>query len=76
MKWIFENYGYPSLQKIGSSPLLTLFSHFSASDEYPYFENKLKEYVKKENVPQSFILRWLTVTIWKLKKMTSFMQLI
>lgn len=51
MKWIFENYGYPSLQKIGSSPLLTLFSHFSASDEYPYFENKLKEYVKKGECP-------------------------
>ena len=53
MKWTFENYGYPSLQKIGIlgnddvfMPMLTFFSHMSASEYYPYFKTKLLEYVK------------------------------
>ena len=38
MKWIFDNYGYPSLQKVGVFgnddvflPMSTFFSHMSAS---------------------------------------------
>ncbi|WP_307448873.1 MULTISPECIES: hypothetical protein [Chryseobacterium] len=53
LKWTFENYGYPSLQKIGLignnnvfMPMLTLFSHMSGSEDYPYFKTKLLEYVK------------------------------
>ncbi len=53
LKWTFENYGYPSLQKIGLignndvfMPMLTLFSHMSGSEYYPYFKTKLLEYVK------------------------------
>ncbi|WP_309762523.1 MULTISPECIES: hypothetical protein [unclassified Chryseobacterium] len=53
LKWTFENYGYPSLQKIGIignndvfMPMLTLFSHMSRSEYYPYFKTKLLEYVK------------------------------
>ena len=53
MKWIFDNYGYPSLQKVGIFgnddvflPMSTFFSHMSASQDYPYFEKKLKRYLK------------------------------
>ncbi len=53
MKWTFENYGYPSLQRIGIvgnndvfMPMLTFFSHMSGSKYYPYFKSKLLEYVK------------------------------
>lgn len=53
MKWIFDNYGYPSLQKVGVFgnddvflPMSTFFSHMSASQDYPYFEKKLKRYLK------------------------------
>ncbi|WP_394674579.1 hypothetical protein [uncultured Chryseobacterium sp.] len=53
LKWTFENYGYPSLQKIGLignndvfMPMLTLFSLMSGSEYYPYFKTKLLEYVK------------------------------
>lgn len=53
MKWTFENYGYPSLQKIGIignngvfMPMLPLFTHLIDSDYYPYFKTKLLEYVK------------------------------
>lgn len=51
MKWIFEIYGFPSTQKIGNSFLLTFFSHMSASNSYPYFETRLKEYVKSGECP-------------------------
>lgn len=53
LKWTFENYGYPSLQKIGLTgnngvfmPMLTLFSHMSTSEYYPYFKSKLLDFVK------------------------------
>lgn len=53
MKWIFDNYGYPSLQKVGVFgnddvflPMSTFFSHMSASQDYPYFEKKLKRYLE------------------------------
>ncbi|WP_294217751.1 hypothetical protein [uncultured Chryseobacterium sp.] len=53
LKWTFENYGYPSLQKIGLignndvfMPMLTLFSHMSGSEYYPYFKTKMLEYMK------------------------------
>lgn len=53
MKWIFDNYGYPSLQKVGIFgnddvflPMSTFFSHMSASQDYPYFEKKLKRYLE------------------------------
>jgi len=53
MKWIFTNYGYPSLNKVGLIgndnvflPLTTFFSHMSFSEDYPFFESKLKDYIK------------------------------
>lgn len=53
MKWIFDNYGYPSLQKVGVFgnddvflPMSTFFSHMSASQDYPYFEKKIKRYLE------------------------------
>ena len=53
MKWIFDNYGYPSLQKVGVFgnddvflPMSTFFNHMSASEDYPYFEKKLKRYLE------------------------------
>lgn len=53
MKWIFDNYGYPSLQKVGVFgnddvflPMSTFFSHMSASQDYPYFEKKLIRYLE------------------------------
>ena len=62
LKWAFENHGYPSLQKIGLvgnndvfMPMLTFFSHMSASESYPYFKTKLLEYVKSGDcLPRDF----------------------
>lgn len=58
MKWIIANYGYPSLNKVGQMgndnvflPLLTFFSHMSASEDYPYFESQLKHAVKTGECP-------------------------
>lgn len=52
MKWIFENYGFPSMDKVGifgnndvPMHLLTFFSHMAASDYYPYFETEMRKYV-------------------------------
>ena len=44
--WTFENYGFPSSDKIGWFPMLTFLTHMIESDKYPYFEKKLLEYVK------------------------------
>ena len=53
MKWIFDNYGYPSLQKVGVFgnddvflPMSTFFIHMSVSQDYLYFEKKLKRYLE------------------------------
>ncbi|MCP2038527.1 hypothetical protein [Chryseobacterium sp. HSC-36S06] len=58
MKWIITKYGFPSLNKVGLMgndnvflPLLTFFSHMSASEEYPYFESQLKHAVKTGECP-------------------------
>lgn len=57
-KWILENEGYPSVQKIGLwgnkgvfMPMSAFLSHMSFSDSYPYFEKKLLEYVKTGDCP-------------------------
>lgn len=53
LKWTFENYGYPSMQKIGLignngvfMPMINLLSHLAGSEDYPYLEAKLLGYVK------------------------------
>ncbi|MFZ4931079.1 hypothetical protein [Chryseobacterium sp. Mn2064] len=53
LKWTFENYGYPSVQKIGLignndvfMPMHPLFSHMIDAEEYPYFKMKMLEYIK------------------------------
>lgn len=51
-KWTFENIGFPSKDKIGSGPMLTLISHMSESKTlYPYLETKILEYVKSGECP-------------------------
>lgn len=52
LKWTFEKYGFPSKDKIGSFPMLTLISHMSDSKTfYPYLETKILEYVKSGDCP-------------------------
>ncbi|AZA79213.1 hypothetical protein EG347_17715 [Chryseobacterium sp. G0186] len=58
LKWTFENYGYPSLQKISFDgnkgifmPMANLLSHMPGSEHYPYFEKKILEYVKSGECP-------------------------
>jgi hypothetical protein len=59
LQWTFENYGYPSIQKIGLfgnngvfMPMVTLLSHMAGMEEYyPYFKEKLLEYVKSGDCP-------------------------
>jgi len=53
LKWTFENYGYPSVQKIGLigndgvfMPMHPLFSHMVGEKEYFYFKAKMLKYVK------------------------------
>lgn len=51
-KWTFEKFGFPSQQKIGSFPMLTLLTHMSESKTfYPYLETKVKEYVISGDCP-------------------------
>ncbi|MDR3025758.1 hypothetical protein [Chryseobacterium sp.] len=62
LKWTFENYGYPSVQKIGLignggvfMPMHPLFSHMANSKEYPYFKAKMLEYVKSGDcIPKDY----------------------
>ncbi|MCJ7934918.1 MAG: hypothetical protein MUW56_15175 [Chryseobacterium sp.] len=62
LKWTFENYGYPSIQKIGLigndgvfMPMHPLFSHMIDSKEYPYFKAKMLEYIKSGDcVPKDY----------------------
>lgn len=59
LKWTLENYGYPSLQKIGLEgndgvfmPMMTFLSHMAGVEEYyPYFKEKLLVYVKSGECP-------------------------
>lgn len=58
MRWVLENYGYPSVNRIGifgnNHTLMSMssfFSHMAFSDEFPYFERKLREYVKTGDCP-------------------------
>lgn len=51
-KWTFENFGFPSKQKIGEIPMLTLISHMAESKAlYPYLQTKILEYVKSGDCP-------------------------
>lgn len=62
LKWTFENYGYPSIQKIGLigndgvfMPMHPLFSHMIESKEYNYFKTKMLEYVKSGDcIPKDY----------------------
>lgn len=62
LKWTFENYGYPSIQKIGLigndgifMPMHPLFSHMIDSKEYSYFKAKMLEYVKSGDcIPKDY----------------------
>lgn len=55
--WTFENYGFPSSDKIGWFPMLTFLTHMIESDKYPYFEKKLLEYVKSgECAPRDYAM--------------------
>ncbi|KYH04707.1 hypothetical protein EGI15_12465 [Chryseobacterium cucumeris] len=62
LKWTFENYGYPSVQKIGLignggvfMPMHPLFSHMIGEKEYPYFKAKMLEYIKSGDcIPKDY----------------------
>jgi hypothetical protein len=62
LKWTFENYGYPSVQKIGLlgnggvfMPMHPLFSHMVGEKEYPYFKAKMLEYIKSGDcIPKDY----------------------
>lgn len=56
--WTFTNYGYPSLQKIGVwgnnntfMSMGTLLNHAADSKRYPYFKEKILDYVKSGECP-------------------------
>lgn len=58
LKWTFENYGFPSQQKIGLNhketfiPMGTILLHMADVEEYhPYFKTKILEYVKSGECP-------------------------
>lgn len=51
--WAFNNYGFPSLQKIGLwgnndifMPMGNLLNHMADEKQYPYFKEKILQYVK------------------------------
>lgn len=62
LKWTFENYGYPSMQKIGIignngvfMPMHPLFSHMIDAEEYPYLKTKMLEYIKSGDcIPRDY----------------------
>lgn len=62
LKWTFENYGYPSVQKIGLigndgvfMPMHPLFSHMIDEKEYLYFKAKMVEYIKSGDcIPKDY----------------------
>jgi hypothetical protein len=45
--WTFENYGFPTVDKIGWFPTPTFLSHMIESEKYKYFKEKIPEYIKK-----------------------------
>lgn len=58
--WTFENYGFPSNQKIGRLgnddvfiAMPTLLSHMIASEKYPQIKIKIYEYLKSGDCPPS-----------------------
>lgn len=58
LKWTFENYGYPSIYKIGIKGndntnlyLDTLFLHMSESEDYRYIIQKLYKYIVSGDCP-------------------------
>lgn len=62
LKWTFDNYGYPSMQKIGLignngvfMPMHPLFSHMVDAEEYSYLKTKMLEYIKSGDcVPRDY----------------------
>ena len=46
LKWTLDNYGFPSMDKIGWFPRPTFLSHMIESDHYQYFKVKIPEYIK------------------------------
>ena len=62
LRWTFENYGYPSVQRIGLignndvfMPMHPLFSHMVDAEEYPYFKMKMLEYIKSGDcIPRDY----------------------
>ncbi len=58
LKWTLNNYGYPSLQKIGLEtddgvfmPMLVYLNHMSQIEDYEYFKTKLVDYVRSGDLP-------------------------
>jgi len=56
--WTINNYGYPSLQKIGLwgnngifMPTSTILHHMAGSKEFPYFKEKVIEFIKNGDCP-------------------------
>ncbi|WP_294287297.1 hypothetical protein [uncultured Chryseobacterium sp.] len=56
--WTFKNYGFPSVDKIGTTgnnnvffAMPTFLTHMIESDKYPYIKHKLLEYVKSGDCP-------------------------
>ncbi|WP_294217757.1 hypothetical protein [uncultured Chryseobacterium sp.] len=62
--WTFKNYGFPSVDKIGTIgnndvffAMPTFLTHMIESDHYPYFKDKLLEYVKSGDcAPRDYAL--------------------
>ncbi|WP_228420067.1 hypothetical protein [Chryseobacterium camelliae] len=52
LSWTFKNYGFPSVQKIGTMPMHTLLTHMNESKQYyPIIRTKLIDYVKSGDCP-------------------------
>jgi hypothetical protein len=58
LRWTFENYGFPTLQKIGLlgnedviMSMGTLFLHMTDAQDYEYLKKKLLEYVISGDLP-------------------------
>lgn len=52
LKWTFGKFGFPSQQKIGNFPMITMLSHMSESKIlYPYLEKEILEYIKSGDCP-------------------------
>ncbi|MCJ7934637.1 MAG: hypothetical protein MUW56_13655 [Chryseobacterium sp.] len=58
LKWTLNNFGYPSMQKIGLEtddgvfmPMLVYLNHMGQIEDYEYFKTKLLEYIKSGDLP-------------------------